>query len=454
MTTLPINAAAAARARDAHDDALIRAVKVCKHFELPGSRSIFTVLEDINLAVKSGEIVALLGRSGSGKSTLLRILAGLIPASSGDIFSSGRRLTGPNPDVAMVFQSFALLPWLTVQQNVELGLEAVGVPMKERRARALKAIDMVGLDGFESAYPKELSGGMRQRVGFARAFVKQPKVLFMDEPFSALDVLTAENLRSEISDLWERGDFPAQSVLIVTHNIEEAVYLADRVIVLGANPGRVRGEVMIDLPRPRNRGARRFKDLVDGIYIVMTNPDRDLTAAMTGIPPRRETPYSPLPHATAGGISGLLELLYERPELRDLPEVSSSLQLSTDDLLPIVDAAVMLGLAEVRQGDITLTDAGRAFAIADIQTSKDIFRAQVLERVPTVKMIYTTLKGKPNRSMRAGFFLDILDEHFPREEAQHQFETAVDWGRYAELFEYDRSEDRLFLPVEASELTD
>ncbi|WP_445082644.1 ABC transporter ATP-binding protein [Candidatus Roseilinea sp. NK_OTU-006] len=434
--------------------ALIRTVNVFKNFELPDGNGIFTVLENINLTVKPGEIVALLGRSGSGKSTLLRILAGLIPASSGDVFSSGRRVTGPNPDVTMVFQSFALLPWLTVQQNVELGLEALGVPLKERQARALKAIDMVGLDGFESAYPKELSGGMRQRVGFARAFVKQPKVLFMDEPFSALDVLTAENLRGEISDLWEKGDFPAQSVLIVTHNIEEAVYLADRVIILGANPGRVRGEVTIDLPRPRDRSARRFKELVDGIYIAMTNPDRDVTAAMAGVLPRRETPYPPLPHATVGGISGLLELLNERPELRDLPEISSTLQLATDDLLPIVDAAVMLGLAEVRQGDITLTDNGRAFATADIQTSKDIFRAQLLERVPMVKMIYNTLQAKPNGSMRAGFFLDILDEHFPREEAQHQFETAVDWGRYAELFEYDRGEDRLLLPVEASELTD
>jgi NitT/TauT family transport system ATP-binding protein len=436
------------------DSALIRAKQVSKSFELPDGNGVFTVLDDVNLSVQLGEIVALLGRSGSGKSTLLRILAGLIPATSGEVLSSGRRVTGPNPDVAMVFQSFALLPWLTVQQNVELGLEAIGVPPKERQARALKAIDMVGLDGFESAYPKELSGGMRQRVGFARAFVKRPKVLFMDEPFSALDVLTAENLRGEISDLWESGNFPAQSVLIVTHNIEEAVYLADRVIILGANPGRIRGEVNIDLPRPRDRTARRFKELVDGIYIAMTNPDRDVSAAMADVPLRRESPYPPLPHATVGGISGLLELLNERPELRDLPEISNTLQLPTDDLLPIVDAAVMLGLAEVRQGDIALTDAGRAFATADIQSSKDIFRTQLLDRIPTVKMIYITLKEKPNGSMRAGFFLDILDEYYPRDEAQRHFETAVDWGRYAELFEYDRSEDRLLLPTEVSELTE
>lgn len=426
---------------------LLSAIGVCKEFELPDGNGTHTVLDNVNLAVQPGEIVALLGRSGSGKSTLLRILAGLIPPTRGQVVSSGRPVTGANPDVAMVFQSFALLPWLTVQQNVEVGLEAIGVPAKERRERALKAIDMVGLDGFESAYPKELSGGMRQRVGFARAFVKQPKVLFMDEPFSALDVLTAENLRGEISDLWERGDFPARGVLIVTHNIEEAVYLADRVVVLGANPGRVRGEVIIDLPRPRDRTSRRFKELVDGIYIAMTNPDRDVEDALKGVPPRKASPYPPLPHATAGGISGLLELLYERPTLRDLPEISSTLQLPTDDLLPIVDAAVMLGLAEVRQGDITLTETGRRFSTADIQTSKDIFRQQALERVPTVKAIYTTLKEKPNGAMRAGFFLDILDEHYPPDEARRQFMTAVDWGRYAELFEYDQNEDRLVLSM-------
>ncbi|MBV8580835.1 MAG: ABC transporter ATP-binding protein, partial [Candidatus Eremiobacteraeota bacterium] len=253
-------------------ESLINVSQCCKAFPAPEGKGNFTVLDGVDVTVAPGEVVALLGRSGSGKSTLLRIMAGLIPATSGEIRSSGQPLRGPNPDVAMVFQSFALLPWLTVLGNVELGLEARDVGRVERTKRALKAIDLVGLDGFESAYPKELSGGMKQRVGFARALVVEPKVLFLDEPFSALDVLTAENLRGEIDDLWNAGNFPAKSIVMVTHNIDEAVFLADRVLVLGANPGRVRGEVPIDLPRPHDRKEPRFKALVDYLYTVMTNP--------------------------------------------------------------------------------------------------------------------------------------------------------------------------------------
>jgi NitT/TauT family transport system ATP-binding protein len=426
-------------------DTLLSAQSVSKLFNLPEGNGTFTVLANINLGVREREIVALLGRSGSGKSTLLRILAGLIPPTSGEVTSSGRPVVGANSDVAMVFQTFALLPWLTVQQNVELGLEALGVWPRERRERALKAIDLVGLDGFESAFPKELSGGMRQRVGFARAFVKQPKLLFMDEPFSALDVLTAENLRGEIGDLWEKGDFPARSILIVTHNIEEAVLLADRVVILGANPGRVRGEVDVDLPRPRDRNAPRFKQLVDRIYIAMTNPERTVEEVMTAQEPSRTPPFPPLPHSTVGGVSGLLELLIERPDLRDLPEISRHLQLPTDDLLPIVDAAEILGFVTVQQGDVALTAEGRSFATADTLASKEIFRKQVLSRVKPVSTVYQMLKEKPSASMRSGFILDILDEYYPLEEAQRQFETVVDWGRYAELFEYDASEDRIRL---------
>ena len=261
----------------ASNETLITVEHCNKAFPLPDGKGEFTVLRDVNVAVARGEVVALLGRSGSGKSTLLRIMAGLIPASRGTVISDGTVLTGPNPDVGMVFQSFALLPWLTVIENVELGLEARNVGRTERTKRALKAIDLVGLDGFESAYPKELSGGMKQRVGFARALVVEPKVLFLDEPFSALDVLTAENLRGEIDDLWNAGTFPAKSILIVTHNIEEAVFLADRVIVLGANPGRVRGAVTIGLPRPHARSDERFRVLVEYLYTVMTNPDMDVS---------------------------------------------------------------------------------------------------------------------------------------------------------------------------------
>lgn len=432
-------------------ETLISVEKVSKSFPLPDGKGEFTVLKDINLTINSGEVVALLGRSGSGKSTLLRIMAGLIPPSQGRVLSNGMPLNGSNSDVAMVFQSFALLPWLTVQENVELGLEAQGVKRAERGRKALKAIDLVGLDGFESAYPKELSGGMKQRVGFARAFVLQPQVLFMDEPFSALDVLTSENLRGEIDDLWNAQIFPSQSILIVTHNIEEAVFLADRIIILGSNPGIIRGDVKIDLPRSRDRNSEEFKDLVNYIYTAMTNPQikvidqKTITSGTTtGI---TESPYSyPLPHVRVGGISGLLELIVEqRDGIDDIPILAERLQLAVDDLLPILDAAVLLGFAEVADGGIKLTDIGKDFATTTILRSKDIFRQQVLKRVPIFNSILHTLREKRNGSMRADFFLDLWDDHFPEAEAERQFATAIDWGRYGELFEYDASEERLYL---------
>ncbi|WAL61849.1 ABC transporter ATP-binding protein [Thermocoleostomius sinensis] len=429
---------------------LITVENIHKRFPLPDGKGEFTVLSDVSFTVRSGEVVALLGRSGSGKSTLLRIMAGLIPPSQGQVFSNGKPLRGANHDVAMVFQSFALLPWLTVQENVELGLEARGVQRDERRQRALKAIDIVGLDGFESAYPKELSGGMKQRVGFARAFVLEPQVLFMDEPFSALDVLTSENLRGEIDDLWNAKAFPSKSILIVTHNIEEAVFLADRIVILGSNPGRIRGEVVIDLPRPHDRTTPRFASLVDYIYTVMTNPEIEVTGKVATTTPvlAVPSPYAKaLPHVRVGGISGLLELIVDQPEgTDDIPRLAERLQLAVDDLLPILDAAVLLGFAEISQGDVRLTKVGQDFATTTILRSKDLFRQQALTHVPVLNSIVQTLREKRSGSMRADFFLDLWDEHFPHEEAERQFATAVDWGRYAELFEYDASEERLYLP--------
>ncbi len=432
---------------------LIVVEQVCKRFLLPDGKGEFTVLKDVSLTVKSGEVIALLGRSGSGKSTLLRIMAGLIPPSEGQVYSNGQPLRGANNNVAMVFQSFALLPWLTVQENVELGLEARGVKREERRQRALQAIDIVGLDGFESAYPKELSGGMKQRVGFARAFVLEPQVLFMDEPFSALDVLTSENLRGEIDDLWNAKTFPSKSILIVTHNIEEAVFLADRVVILGSNPGRIRGELVIDLPRPHDRTHPRFASLVDYVYTVMTNPEIEVTGEVSVKTATEEvsamvSPYAKaLPHARVGGISGLLELLVDQPEgTDDLPRLADRLQLEVDDLLPILDAAVLLGFATVSQGDVQLTEIGQDFATTTILRSKDLFRQQALAHVAVLSSIVQTLWEKRSGSMRADFFLDVWDEHFPHPEAERQFATTVDWGRYAELFEYDASEDRLYLP--------
>jgi NitT/TauT family transport system ATP-binding protein len=438
---------------------LIAVEQISKRFPLPDGKGEFTVLNGVSLSIKSDEVVALLGRSGSGKSTLLRIMAGLLPPSEGKVFSNGRPLRGANDNVAMVFQSFALLPWLTVQENVELGLEARGIKREERRQRALKAIDIVGLDGFESAYPKELSGGMKQRVGFARAFVLEPQVLFMDEPFSALDVLTSENLRGEIDDLWNAKTFPSRSILIVTHNIEEAVFLADRVVILGSNPGRVRGEVVVDLPRPHDRNHPRFASLVDYIYTVMTNPEIEVTGEVATKPGADVVPVLTSPYATAlpdvrvGGISGLLELIAERNEgIDDIPRLADRLQLAVDDLLPILDGAVILGFAEVSQGDVRLTEAGRDFATTTILRSKDLFREQALSRIPVLRSIVHTLQEKRSGSMRADFFLDLWREHFPQAEAERQFATAVDWGRYAELFEYDANEERLYLPDMSADL--
>jgi NitT/TauT family transport system ATP-binding protein len=419
---------------------LLSAEQVAKTFPLPAGGEL-TVLEEVSLSIAPSEVVALLGRSGSGKSTLLRILAGLIPPSRGRVWMRGGPLQGPNPGVAMVFQSFALLPWLTVQENAELGLFARGVPKEECDKEVVNALAMVGLEGFEGAYPKELSGGMRQRVGFARAFVMKPDVLMMDEPFSALDVLTAENLRGEISDLWEHGQFPAKSVLIVTHNIEEAVLLADRIVVLGANPGCIRGELRVDLPRPRERKHPRFIALVDYIYTVMTNP----AAPVGELPAVTENRFLRLPHARSGGISGLLEIVHDHAGREDLPKLAEMLLLDIDDLLPAVDAATLLRLANVEHGDVILTDTGAEFATADVHRSKEIFRDQLLNSVPFIATVVEALRHKRDGQIGKEFVLDILDEHFSESEAERQFQTIVDWGRYAQLFEYDSDQERLHL---------
>jgi NitT/TauT family transport system ATP-binding protein len=420
---------------------LLEACKITKTFSLPAGGE-QTVLQDVSLQVRLGEVVALLGRSGSGKSTLLRILAGLINPSGGTVLRKGAALNGPNPDVAMVFQSFALLPWLTVQENAELGLIARGADRPEAEKAAVNALAMVGLEGFESAYPKELSGGMRQRVGFARAFVIKPDVLMMDEPFSALDVLTAENLRGEISDLWEKGSFPAKSIVLVTHNIEEAVLLADRIVILGANPGVIRGELSVDMPRPRDKENGRFKMLVDHVYTVMTNPHAVVSEPVQS---GREPRFSMLPHTRAGGISGLLEILDDRGGKDDLPALAEDLRLEVDDLLPAVDAAGLLGFATIEQGDVILTDIGREFANAEVHRSHHIFRELLLKSVPLVGTLLAVLRSKRNSQVSREFVLDILDEHFSASESLRQFETLVDWARYAQLIDYDAGQERIHL---------
>ena len=429
---------------------IVEATGVTKTFTTPDGRAL-PVLDDITLTLREGEIVALLGKSGSGKSTMLRCIAGLIAPSAGTVAYRGAPLNGANPGVAMVFQSFALLPWLTVQQNVELAMQAREVPEQERHDKALRVIDLIGLDGFESAYPKELSGGMRQRVGFARALAVEPDALLMDEPFSALDVLTAANLRGELTRLWDNREFPTKAVLIVTHNIEEAVQLADRILVLSSNPGRIRAELPVGLQRPRDRHDPGFEQLVDTVYGILTGreeaAERAAAAAAEGTPgAAAPTPAElPLPEVSAPGLSGLLEILAARGGMDGLAELADELNFEIDDLLPLVDAAVMLGMAEVHDADLEITDLGREFATGDIDASKILFGKLISERAPLIKAIMRALQATTDGILREGFFLDLLRRGFSAEEARRQLDIAIDWGRYGELFEYDAETGQLVL---------
>jgi len=437
-------------------EAIIEAVAVEKWYPQPDGTRI-QVVGSTNLVIEPGKIIALLGPSGCGKSTLLRILSGLSQPSAGMLSWHGKPLDGQLPNVAIVFQSFALFPWLTVLENVEAPLEAKGIGAVERRKRALRMLDTVGLDGFETAYPKELSGGMKQRVGFARALVVEPEVLFMDEPFSALDVLTAENLRSELLELWLNKKMPTSAIFIVTHNIEEAVMLADRVMVLGRNPARVRSDFNIRLQHPRDRKSARFIELVDYIYKVMTEPETEHalpdaeTTAEIIVPrggfqkqqaPTRTARYQLLPHARVGGIAGLMELLHDRGR-EDLFRLAEELIMDVQDLLPILEACVLLGFVLLREGDVQITPQGVRFADADIQQRKILFREAALEHVTILRQIDSVLRRKSDHSISDEFFHDILDEYFSEDEVQRQFETAMNWGRYAEIFDYDRESGRL-----------
>ena len=421
------------------DKPIIEARGISKSFTQKDGSEI-QVIAPVDLSVEPSTIIALLGPSGSGKSTLLRMLTGLAVPTSGQVLWHGAPVGTCSPNVAIVFQSFALFPWLTVLENVESPLLARGMVHEERHRRALKAIDAVGLKNFETAYPKELSGGMKQRVGFARALAVEPEVLFMDEPFSALDVLTAENLRGDLLDLWLAKKIPTRSIFIVTHNIEEAVLLADRVIVLGRNPARIRADFRIALPQPRDRKSAAFFPYVDYIYKVMTKPE--LTLAPPSATAKQPIPL--LPHARPGGVAGLLELLIDRGGEEDLYHVAETLLLEVDDLLPILDAAVMLGFATAHEGDVMITPQGRAFAEADISSRRRLFR-EALTHVPLMQQIFTALESKSDHTMPLEFFRDLLDERLPAHDVEQQIETALNWGRYADIFTYDSESDRLRL---------
>ncbi|MGD0634342.1 MAG: nitrate/sulfonate/bicarbonate ABC transporter ATP-binding protein [Beijerinckiaceae bacterium] len=403
------------------------------------------VLDHVSLKLTSGEIVGLLGRSGCGKSTLLRIVAGLASPAEGSVTYDGRPVSGPVDGLAMVFQSFALFPWLSVLANVEIGLRARKVPEAEARKRALAAIDLIGLDGFESAFPKELSGGMRQRVGFARALVINPKILLMDEPFSALDVLTAETLRSDLLDLWVEGRMPIKSILMVTHNIEEAVLMCDRIIVLSSNPGRIAAEIKVTLQHPRNRLDPEFRQLVDKIYALMTK------RAVEAVPREGAFPGlglgMALPQLSTNTIAGMIEEVHAPPYNGRAPlhELSDSLAMEIDDLFPVAETLQLLRFAEIADGKISLTPAGMKFADLETDARKRLFGDHLLAYVPLAARIKMVLDERPTHSARASRFLEELEDFMSDEYADRTLKSVVNWGRYGELFAYDESSETLSL---------
>jgi len=428
--------------------ALLDLKGVRKTFRTP-ERHERTVLEGVDFRLEEGEIVALLGKSGSGKSTLLRIMAGLIPANGGDVLYRGKAMTGPARGISMVFQSFALFPWLTVQENVELGLEAAGIGLAEREARAAEAIELIGLGGYESAYPKELSGGMRQRVGFARALVMRPDVLLLDEPFSALDVLTSETLREDLLDLWDERKIPTKGILLVSHNIEEAVSMADRVLVFSSDPGRVRAEIRVGLSRPRDTESAAFRQIVDEVYTLMTAHVR---GGAGGAQEQLTLGYR-LPATTPGKLAGLLETIAEPPfnGRADLPQLAEETELDDDTLFHLFEGLRVLGLARIAAGDIFLTQAGQFFVEAEDAQRKDMFAEALIKNIPLAAHIRRVLDERKDHRAPENRFLQELEDFLTDDEAERVLETTITWGRYAEIFDYDYNSGVLMLPEEVVE---
>ena len=407
---------------------------VRRAFPRPGGGELL-VLDGINLTLHEGEIVGLLGRSGSGKSTLLRLICGLARPNGGSVTYLGHEVDGPASGIAMVFQSFALFPWLTVLENVELGLEALKLSPDEIQKRALEAIDLIGLDGYESAYPRELSGGMRQRVGFARALVVHPNILLMDEPMSALDVLTAENLRTDLVELWGDKRLPIKGILLVTHNIEEAVLMCDRVCIFSTNPGRIVTEIKIPLRQPRDRNDPAFVQLVDHIYVEMTA--RRTAAKLDRI---TGTGFGMiLPRVSINLVAGLIEALAAAPFSghADLAEIASELSLEIDELFPVAETLQLLHLAEIGDGDIKLTETGKRFADSETDERKRIFGRLLYRYVPFIAHLRRVLDERASHEAPKSRFLDELEDYMTPDSAEQTLRAVVSWARFAELFAYD-----------------
>ncbi len=404
----------------------------------------FTAIEDVNLSLDAGEFAALLGPSGCGKSTLLRIISGLQEPSQGRVIYRGRQLRGVNPHTSIIFQTFALFPWLSVIENVRLALKVKGLDEPERTHKAEELLDRVGLDGFETAYPRELSGGMRQKVGFARAMAVEPELLCMDEPFSALDVLSAESLRGELLELWTEGKIPTKSILMVSHNIEEAVYLADRVIIMDKEPGRITAEHLVDLPHPRSRKSPQFQKHVDSVYAILAGRTRSEKEEM-GAAPGQKGITRLLPSVGLNDLAGLLEHLAESQNNRtDIYRLEDELGISSGQLLQLTEAAELLGFATIAEGDIELTPLGLAYAEAGILARKDIFASRA-RRLPMMRWLLSMLGAAENRQLKSEVIQTALSLEFPPDEIDQQINTLITWGRYGEMLTYEDGSELITL---------
>ena len=405
------------------------------------------VLEDVSLAVRPNEVIALLGPSGCGKSTILRILAGLIKPTRGQVFYHGEALHGLNPGVAIVFQSFALYPWMTVQENIQTVLRAEGLTGPAVGERAEKAIHMVGLSGFEEAYPRELSGGMKQRVGMARGLSVDPEILLMDEPFSHVDALTAESLRAEILDIWSARKQRLSTILLVSHDIKEVAYMADRIVILAANPGRVRTIVENKQPRPRDYRSPQLLNLVDRLHEVITHSEMPDVAAPPGAQPPAPV-YEPLPAALASEVVGLLEYLDARGGKEDIYRISADTNREYGTVINIVKAAEMMDLVDTPKRLVVLEPDGKAFVTASPADRQALWRQHLL-RLRLFRDVYEALKKQPRHEIDEDFVRDLIALHMPQESNDRVFQTFLHWARFGDLFEYDEATEKVSLAEEA-----